>query len=340
MTASTLSQISTYSLENQNDWQFEMQRAITDIDELRHQLSLPNLDAMQISGFPLLVPRPYLNRIQKGNSRDPLLLQVLPLGVENVAAPGYQLQPLQEDRFNPVPGLIHKYHSRVLLTVTGACAINCRYCFRRHFDYQANQVSQAQWQRAIDYIANEPSITEVIFSGGDPLMAPDKVLARLVKRLETIQHLRYLRIHTRLPIVIPSRVNSAMLDWLQATRFKVSVVLHCNHPQEIDEHVVLGIKRLHDAKVTLLNQSVLLKQVNDSSQTLADLSYALYDAGVLPYYLHLLDKVQGAFHFAVSDAEAIKLHSELLATLPGYLVPKLVREIPGQPSKTPIFNIG
>lgn len=323
-----------------NNWQKDLQQVVTNYDELVSLLHLPPLENATVRAamqqFPLRVPRPYLARIKPGDWNDPLLRQVLPLGIECVAAPGYQLQPLCEHDYNPVPGLIHKYQSRVLLTVTSACAINCRYCFRRHFDYDANRVNQAEWQQAIDYIAADPSISEVILSGGDPLIAPDKVLASLVARLEEVPHLRYLRIHTRMPVVIPQRIDAELLAWLAATRLRASVVLHCNHPNEIDDSVAKGLLQLQQIGVMLLNQTVLLRQINDSRATLEALSYRLYDVGVLPYYLHLLDKVQGAAHFEISDATAIQLHRELLASLPGYLVPKLVRELPGMAHKVPM----
>lgn len=337
---SVVSKLTTRRPKLLRHWQHTLQHAITDFDTLQRMLDLPaTLDgdtkaAMQL--FPLRVPMPYLKRIVPGDWQDPLLRQILPLGIECVDAPGYQRQPLCETDYNPIPGLIHKYRSRVLLIVTGACAINCRYCFRRHFDYQTNNVSQAKWQQAIDYIKEDSSITEVILSGGDPLIVPDKVLAKLVSRLECIDHLRYLRIHTRLPIVIPSRIDDECLAWLSRSRLKVNIVLHCNHPNEIDANVVTHLQKLKQIGVTLLNQTVLLKQVNDCEKVLSQLSYTLYDCGVLPYYLHLLDKVQGAAHFEIPDNMAVALHEKLMSNLPGYLVPRLVREVPGMAYKVPI----
>ena len=321
-------------------WQSQLQHAVTDFDTLVNLLDLPPLKQVSpraaTKQFPLLVPQPYLARIKPGDWHDPLLRQVLPLGIECIAAPGYQPQPLAEHDYNPIPGLIHKYHSRVLLTVTRYCAINCRYCFRRHFDYASNQVKQSQWQQAIDYIGQRPEITEVIFSGGDPLIAPDNVLSNLSGRIASIPHVKYLRIHSRMPIVVPSRVDSSLLNWLASLPLKVSLVVHCNHPNEIDTAVSASFAKLRQVDVTLLNQAVLLRQVNDNIEVLEKLSYRLYDSGVLPYYLHMLDRVQGAAHFEVSLDTAKQLHLALLAKLPGYLVPRLVQEVPGAPYKVPI----
>ena len=286
--------------------------------------------------FELRVPKSYVARIKRGDINDPLLRQVLPLGKELLAEPGYVKDPLGEAEANPVPGLIHKYNGRVLLIVTGSCAINCRYCFRRHFPYADNRPGRSEWQQALDYIRRDSSIREVIFSGGDPLNAPDSQLAWLVGELSEITHLTRLRIHTRLPIVIPQRITDACLDWLATARFATTLVIHANHPNELDGEVAGRLADLRRAGVTLLNQTVLLAGVNDSESVLADLSERLFVCGVLPYYLHMLDPVAGAAHFAVSEERARALHQYLRHTLSGYLVPKLVRELPGEPSKTPI----
>jgi len=232
-----------------------------------------------------------------------------------------------------VPGVLHKYHGRVLLMATGACAVHCRYCFRRHFPYaEANPVVD-RWRQALDYIAGDDSIAEVILSGGDPLSMSDRRLADLTRRLDAIPHLRRLRLHTRLPIVLPERVNDELLDWLGATRLKTAVVVHANHANEIDSSVIAALSRLKASGAELLNQSVLLRGVNDSTEALMALSEKLFEAGVLPYYLHLLDKVQGAAHFEVEETAARCLMAELSRQVPGYLVPRLVREIPGAPGK-------
>lgn len=321
-------------------WQNELTDLIRSPAELIELLELdPGLLPAALAAsddFALRVPRPYAARMRKGDSTDPLLRQVLPLGDELLAAPGYSTDPLGEEEANPHPGLIHKYHGRVLLIVSGSCAINCRYCFRRHFPYQDNNPGRARWQEALDYIAADPSITEVIYSGGDPLSAPDRQLAWLTQRVAAIAHVRRLRIHTRLPVVVPSRIDVSCLTWMTDHRLDTSLVIHSNHANELDADVAGALARLREAGVVLLNQAVLLKGVNDSVQALGALSERLFACGVVPYYLHLLDKVAGARHFDMPAEVAVDLHRQLQATLPGYLVPRLVREIAGASSKTPV----
>lgn len=318
-------------------WQRELAQAVTDPAQLLTLLELsPDLLPGALAAqalFPLRVPRPYLARMRKGDAHDPLLRQVLPLAAEGQAAPGFDQDPVGDGAATVAPGVLHKYQGRVLLTATGACAVHCRYCFRRHYPYaDANPMSD-HWRGALEYIAADPGIHEVILSGGDPLTLSDQRLAEFAGRLQGIPHLRRLRIHTRLPIVLPARVDAALLEWLGRTRLQVVVVVHANHANEIDETVQTACRRLAGANAALLNQSVLLRGVNDSAQALADLSEALFSSGVLPYYLHQLDRVAGAAHFEVSDAAAGVLMSELNARLPGYLVPRLVREVPGAPAK-------
>lgn len=313
---------------------------VTDPAEL---LELLQLDPAQLpaavragDAFSLRVPRPFLRRIRRGDPQDPLLLQVLPGAQELVASPGFSADPLEEQAANPVPGVVHKYRGRLLLIAAGQCAINCRYCFRRQFPYADNHLSRAQWQTALDYIRGRRELREVILSGGDPLVLNDRQLRWLSGELAGIDHLDKLRVHTRLPIVAPSRITDELLDWFAGSRLKPVLVLHCNHPNEIDAAVRKSLARLREAGVTLLNQAVLLRGVNDSEEVLCDLSETLFAAGVLPYYLHQLDRVQGAAHFEVDDARATQLIGALRHSLPGYLVPKLVREIPGELSKSPI----
>ena len=323
-----------------SSWQSELSDIIRSPRELIEFLELdPELLPTALAAgrdFSLRVPRAYAARMRKGDARDPLLRQVLPSSEELMAAPGYQQDPLGENQANPLPGLIHKYHGRVLLIVSGGCAINCRYCFRRHFPYADNNPGRARWQQALDYIAADSSITEVIYSGGDPLNAPDRQLRWLTDQLLAIPHLRRLRVHSRLPVVLPNRVDAHCLDWLSGHRLHTSLVIHSNHARELDGEVASALDRLRRAGVTLLNQAVLLHEVNDDPDSLAQLSERLFECGVLPYYLHLLDKVAGAQHFDVPQAQALRLHGHLRETLPGYLVPRLVRELPGEPSKTPI----
>ncbi|MFT6268718.1 MAG: EF-P beta-lysylation protein EpmB [Alphaproteobacteria bacterium] len=285
--------------------------------------------------FPMRVPKPFADLMQAGNWHDPLLQQVVPQQAEFIKKLGFVSDPLQEQG-GPTAGLIHKYKSRILLIVRGGCAVNCRYCFRRHFPYQDNQLGQAQYQSAIDYVKKDTSINEVIFSGGDPLMANDQQLAKLAKQLDEIAHVKRLRIHTRLPVVIPSRVNDDFIAWLKDLRVKPVIVLHINHKNEVSDALIEKTKALMQAGVTLLNQSVLLKNVNDSSDIICELSEALFNANILPYYLHILDPVKGASHFDVSKTEAKNIMADVIKRLPGFLVPKLVQELPGQPGKTPI----
>jgi EF-P beta-lysylation protein EpmB len=312
-------------------------RAITDPAELLAAVGLGEewLPAATAAArlFPLRVPRGFVARMRLRDPRDPLLRQVLPLAEECLAVEGFGADPVGDLFAMVVPGVLHKYHGRVLLTATGACAVHCRYCFRRHFPYaEANPVVD-QWRQALDYIAGDDSITEVILSGGDPLSMSDRRLADLARRLEAIPHLRRLRLHTRLPVVLPERVNDELLDWLGSTRFKTVIVVHANHANEIDSSVIAALAGLKASGAELLNQSVLLRGVNDNTETLMALSEKLFEAGVLPYYLHLLDKVQGAAHFEVEESVARRLMAELNRQLPGYLVPRLVREIPGAPGK-------
>lgn len=322
------------------DWLQQLADVITDPDELLRILFLhehPHLQ--QGSGarrlFPLRVPRAFVARMQPGNASDPLLLQVLTAREEFITAPGFTHDPLDEQR-SVVPGLLHKYRNRALLLVKGGCAVNCRYCFRRHFPYQDNQGNKANWLQALDYIRQHPELDEIIFSGGDPLMAKDHELSWLLDQLEDIKHIRRLRIHTRLPVVIPARITATLCQRLGSSRLQVLMVTHINHANEIDPPLRDSMARLKQAGVTLLNQSVLLRGVNNDADVLATLSNALFDAGILPYYIHVLDKVQGAAHFMVDDDEARQLMKGLLSRVSGYLVPRLTREVGGEPSKTPL----
>ncbi len=319
-------------------WQTALQQAISDPAELLQVLRLDDqwLDAARRAArlFPLRAPRDYVARMRPGDAHDPLLRQVLPLGAEWDQTPGYAHDPVGDLDAMAAPGVLHKYHGRVLLVTTGACAIHCRYCFRRHFPYTTANPAAGQWRGALDYIESDSSIGEVILSGGDPLSLTDARLAALAEQLNTIAHLKRLRVHTRLPVVIPERITSDLLAWLSGGRLQAVMVIHANHAQELDDRVAAALARLRDAGVTLLNQSVLLRGVNDSVEVLAALSERLFALGVLPYYLHLLDRVQGAAHFDVPESEAAALMSGLNACLPGFLVPKLVREIFGASGKS------
>lgn len=322
-------------------WQTLLANSITSPKELLRRLDLPAellAPAMAAStDFTLRVPEPYLLRMEVGNPHDPLLRQVLPLGDELIEHKGFGTDPLGELTSNAQPGIIHKYHGRLLLVVSPGCAVNCRYCFRRHFPYEDNVLSSDEWQQALDYIRKDSSIREVIYSGGDPLAANDKRLAWLTREIAAIPHVRRLRVHTRLPIVIPQRVTDRLIDALCGTRLPVTMVLHCNHANELDAGVAAATAKLRQAGIILLNQAVLLKGINDNVDELVELSETLGDQAILPYYLHVLDHVKGAHHFHVDDATAKKLVGQLLSRLPGFLVPRLVRETAGEPSKTPLF---
>ncbi len=325
---------------NNTTWQDELAASVRDPEELFRLLDLPTAHLAGARSacrdFPLRVTRPFLDRMRKGDINDPLLRQVLPLGDELIAAPGYSADPLAEQKSNPAPGLIHKYRGRVLLVVSPNCAVNCRYCFRRHFPYRDNKPGRNQWQQVFDYIAADDSITEVIYSGGDPLAAADNHLAWLTQQIAGIPHVDRLRIHTRLPIVVPQRITEHLLKWFTNSRLRPVMVIHSNHANELDENVGNALRRLRNAGVALLNQTVLLKGINNSAHALINLNERLFTAGVMPYYLHVLDRVQGAAHFDVSEQEARQLLGDIMAALPGYLVPKLVREVAGANSKTPL----
>ena len=281
----------------------------------------------------MFAPLSYVERMRPGDPYDPLLRQVLPLAEESIDATGFSNDPVQDQAAMLRPGLLQKYTNRVLLVTTGACAIHCRYCFRRHFPYGNGPHSLAQWQPAIEQIAADPSIEEVILSGGDPLTLVDAHLAELANHLASIPHLRRLRIHTRLPIVIPQRVTGALLEWLSSSRLVPIVVIHSNHAAELDESVAAALGQLTRAGIMLLNQTVLLRGVNDSLAALSELSCRLIDLRVVPYYLHQLDRVRGAAHFEVPVERGRELVQQLRDTLPGYAVPTYVREIAGEPSK-------
>lgn len=321
-------------------WQNLLASSITDPAELLRRLNLAQTLAPLANAasreFALRVPEPYLNRMKPGDPNDPLLRQVLPVGEELEDHPGYVLDPLGEQHANALPGVIHKYHGRLLLIVSGGCAVNCRYCFRRHFPYEQNNPGTAQWQDAIDYIRQDASISEVIFSGGDPLAVNDRRLAWLTREIAAIPHVRRLRVHSRLPVVIPQRVTDTLIEALCGTRLPVTMVLHCNHANEIDQDLARAIQQMRRSGMTLLNQTVLLRGVNHQLEQLIDLSEALGDQGVIPYYLHVLDRVRGAHHFHVDDADARQLVGRMLTRLPGFLVPRLVREVAGEAAKVPI----
>lgn len=323
----------------EQNWLKQLANGISDPQKLLEQLEIDpepwqnGFDARKL--FAQRVPQSFVERMQKGNPFDPLLRQVLPLSAEFEVHPGYSNDPLQEQN-NDIPGLLHKYRNRALMIVKGGCAINCRYCFRRHFPYQENKGNKTTWQQSLDYLAQHDELNEVILSGGDPLMAKDDELRWLIDHIADIPHIKRLRIHSRLPVVIPARVTEELVSLLAGTRLQVILVTHINHAQEINQELSDALSKLKRVGVTLLNQGVMLKGVNDSVDAQVQLSEALFDSGVLPYYIHVLDKVQGAAHFFISDQQAKAIMAGVIERVSGYLVPKLTREIGGRSSKTPL----
>lgn len=322
-------------------WQSILSQAVTSPTEL---LDLLNLDSSLLpaaiaasKSFQMRVPRTFIARMESGNLNDPLLQQVLPVQAESLETEGFVHDPLGEQVKNPHPGIIHKYYGRLLLMPGHLCAVNCRFCFRRHFAYQDNTLDKEEWQSALTYIRNDTSLKEIILSGGDPLAQNDQRLQWLANELADIPHVQRLRIHTRMPVVIPQRICDELLEWLTGTRLQPVIVIHCNHPNEIDDDVAYAMKQLHQHGVHLLNQSTLLKGINDNADTLLKLSEKLFSCHVLPYYLHLFDNVQNAAHFAVDDAKVARIVGEMSTRSSGYLVPKLVREVAGMPAKVTVL---
>ena len=324
-------------------WKKELANATTSVASLLEQLELSHqIESVNIQpDFKCLVTESYINKIQTGNINDPLLQQVLPLNKEAhlTAQQNGMNDPVGDINAQTSQGLLHKYYGRILLISTGACAIHCRYCFRRHYPYQQFSCSNKVLNPVLDYLKEHTEIEEVILSGGDPLILDNEKLASLIGKLETINHLHTLRIHTRLPVVLPNRINTGLIQLLQSSRFQIVIVIHANHANELQHTEQTKLHLLQQAGITLLNQSVLLKGINDTSDTLVTLSKRLFQCKTLPYYLHLLDPVKGAMHFEVTKITALRLKKEMEEQLPGYLVPRLVQEIAGNRSKTAIFRI-
>ena len=329
-------------LLNDNGWQQQLREAYREPLPLLEQLQLDSPEplakkAAAQSRFKMLVPRAFVERMRVGNYDDPLLRQVLPLGDECIEMDGFNKDPVADHENMPVPGIIHKYSGRILLILTGSCAVNCRYCFRREFDYQQQQITPSRWQACRDYINLDKSITEIIFSGGDPLMLRTSKLQKISNDLQEIPHIKRIRIHTRLPVVLPDRVNDNLCEWLNHIKYPVTIVLHINHAQEIDSNLTNACVKLRASGCQLLNQAVLLRGVNDSAKAQIALSEHLHEIKVLPYYLNLLDQVEGAAHFRVDDAVMMKIYSEMRQQLPGYLLPRLVRDDGNLVAKRQVF---
>ena len=323
-----------------DEWQKLLCGAFRQPQELLSHLDLP-ADALALDSqpdFAMLVPGPFAARMSPADPTDPLLRQVLPVLQEREHSAGFVADPLGEDDaqlgFKRAPSLIQKYQGRVLMITTPGCAVNCRYCFRRHFPYQDHK--PAGHSEALAVIAADASISEVILSGGDPLLLGDAQLAELLDDINAIAHVRRIRLHSRLPIVLPQRITQALLETLAASRCSVTVVVHCNHAQELDADTARAFACLRGAGVHLLNQTVLLRGVNNDVDVLCALSETLFEQGALPYYLHMPDPVTGTAHFMVSDAQARPIYEAMRERLPGYLLPRLVREEPGEISKTPL----
>lgn len=321
-------------------WQQQLREAIRDIGELERMLELPagslGPGGSEPSGFPMLVPRSFIARMRKGDASDPLLRQVLPVEAERTAVPGFGGDPLTEQQIAH-DGTISKYPGRALLITTGACPVHCRYCFRREFPYAEQTASRADWLPALEGIKSAPGVREIILSGGDPLSLGNDRLRQLIAHIEAIPQIRTVRIHTRFPIVLPARIDDELIEILAATRLNTVVVVHANHPAEIDASVANAARALKNCTGYFLNQSVLLRGINDDAEILIRLSEKLQECGIVPYYLHMLDRVTGAAHFEVDEATAISLVADMRRQIPGYLVPMLVRDQAGELSKTPII---
>lgn len=325
------------TLTRRLSWQEEVKRAFRDPTDLCDYLRLPQelaARATAASGeFPLFAPFPYVSRMRPGDPEDPLLRQVLPAINETETVPGFGLDPVADLEAQSRPGVIQKYAGRALLITTGACAVNCRYCFRRHFPYSQAPRSIEQWRQSLVELGRDPNLQELILSGGDPLMLRDELLGELLTHVASFPALRRLRIHTRLPVVIPQRVTDELLERLADCRLRPIVVLHINHAQELDEEVSEAVERLRGAGAWILNQAVLLRGVNDSVEALRALSESLVDRQIVPYYLHQLDRVHGAAHFEVAPHQGRQLVEQLRRWLPGYAVPRYVQDEPGEASK-------
>lgn len=323
-----------------SSWHQSLAQAVRDPDLLVNLLELPEScrqPAHQAARlFPLMVSQSYLSRMQQGNPRDPLLLQVLPLEEEREVVSGFTPDALDEQAARKAPGLLQKYSGRALLIATGACAVHCRYCFRRSYSYGDEPRRLEDWHPAIQAIAEDPTLKEIILSGGDPLMLTDERLTDLLGLMEPIEHLKRLRIHTRLPIVLPNRVTDRLVELLTSSRLTPILVVHANHPNEVVGECAEALRKLVRSGITVLNQSVLLRRINDDAEILAELSERLIDLGVMPYYLHQLDRVSGTSHFEVPESEGLALIEQLRHRLPGYAVPQYVREVPGLPFKQPL----
>ena len=320
-------------------WQSLLKRSIVDPVQLLNFVEIdPCLVDWINPHFKLKVPLGFAKKIVKGCLEDPILKQILPLSKENIVSENYDIDPLKERSQNPLPGLIHKFKSRVLVMPATRCPIHCRYCFRRHFPYDNNNINLKQFAAIGNYIEADPNINEIVLSGGDPLYASDHYLHLIIKQLTRSNQIKIIRFHSRFPITMPERIDSSFIDMLAQIPQKIVLVVHCNHPQELCEEIRQAVIRLKQANVTVLNQGVILKGINDDVSTLKTLSYRLFECGIMPYYMNQLDLVSGSAHFEVEKSTLLSLQRALLAELPGYLVPKFVQEQPFTASKVPLIE--
>ncbi len=321
-------------------WQEQLMQGFKQAKDLLTYLGIPleHYHHQAEAQFKTIVPKSFASKMLKGDVNCPLLKQVLPLKEELVLEKGYHFDPLGEKQSNPVKGVLHKYHGRVLVTLTTTCAVHCRYCFRRHFPYEENRLSTKDWGHVLNYLQSHPEVHEVIVSGGDPLLIPNANLVKFVDEISTLKQIETLRVHTRLPVVLPVRLDQGLIDMFSKLKLNKVVVLHINHPNELCDEIKSGVERLRQANVMVFNQAVLLKGINDDSAVLETLCRRLFDSGILPYYLHFLDKVHGAKHFEVEKQYALFLHKSIQDKLPGYLVPKLVEEVAGAKSKLALIR--
>lgn len=322
-----------------SEWKRILRKNFTDWETLADFLELDEEQRKEIfrkPRFALSLPMRLVSKIKKGTLDDPLLKQFLPMAAENTSVDGFISDPIGDKAFRRGSKMLQKYDGRVLLVCTSACAMHCRYCFRQNFDYE---VEDKTFVEEIEMISQDRSLREVILSGGDPLSLSDSVLRSLLCRISAVPHVNRIRFHSRFPIGIPERIDDPFLQMIQEIPQQVWFVIHSNHPRELDREVLSRLQTLQQLGVVVLSQSVLLRGVNDDVETLKELCETLVDHGILPYYLHQLDRVKGAAHFEVSEAEGIHLIEQLGALLPGFAVPKYVREVPGEPCKTPIVNL-
>lgn len=285
--------------------------------------------------FPISLPRRLAEKIEPGNIQDPIFRQFVPLCDETTTVDGFLCDPLHECEVRPCSNLLHKYYGRALLMTTSACGMHCRFCFRRHFPFSS---SRKDFSEELSYLLSHTEIEEVILSGGDPLALSTKTLSDLLARIENVPHIRRLRLHTRFPIGIPERIDEELLACLTSVKKPVVIALSVNHPKELDTDVREAFHRLKSIGIMLLSQTVLLRGINDSTQILCQLMAHLADFGVLPYYLHQLDRVAGAHHFEVPVSKGLELVATLRATLPGYMVPRYVQERPNHAGKQLLFR--